>query len=109
MQEKMIAEHQVASHDFDETNFASHSIGGCLKISTSLAYINNTNISMPVISSADKMSKCHIQLIQGYCNLFTEHISLQKFGTWLFGVSYGTHINQNQSIKTEFSLACYKN
>ena len=37
----MIVNNQVASHDFDETNFASRSIGDCIKIYTPLAYFKD--------------------------------------------------------------------
>ena len=43
----MIVNNQVASHDFDESNFASHSIaciGGCIKIYTPLAYYNTIHL-----------------------------------------------------------------
>ena len=89
----MIVNNQEASHDFDEINFASHSIGGCIKIYTQC-------ISVPVINSADKlqMSKCRTVntrflyvVIPSYCNLFTVRILLQNFATWLYDVPYSTH------------------
>ena len=44
MQDKMIVNNQKASHDFAKTNFESHSIGGCIKIYTLLAYYNTIHL-----------------------------------------------------------------
>jgi len=40
----MIVNNQVASHDFDEANLTSRSIGGCIKIYTPLAYYNTVHL-----------------------------------------------------------------
>ena len=68
MQDKMIVNKLVASCDFDESNFESRSIVGCIKIYTPLAYYKTVHLHASDQQRRETNWVNVVQLMQGCCS-----------------------------------------